>query len=91
MQEMGRRASIWCRVSPLTVLKAPHLFGRERHVMGPYALEIAVGDFALAAGHRRTAINLLAGTLCSAAAFSTASRSSAASTSPAHVCLAASL
>jgi hypothetical protein len=31
--------------------------------MWPSALEITAGDFAFAAGHRRTAISLLAGTL----------------------------
>jgi hypothetical protein len=40
----------------------------------PVALEIAVGDFALAAGHRLTAISVVAGTLNSAAPFSVASR-----------------
>jgi hypothetical protein len=38
------------------------------------------GDFALAAGHRRIAINLLAGTLNSTAPFSIATASSGAST-----------
>jgi hypothetical protein len=36
--------------------------------MRPFPLEIAASDFAFAAGHRRTAISLLAGTLNSAAA-----------------------
>jgi hypothetical protein len=30
---------------------APHLFGRKRYVMRPFALEITAGDFAFAAGH----------------------------------------
>jgi hypothetical protein len=55
--------------------EAGHLFGRKRHVMRPSALEIAAGDFALAAGHLRIAISLLAGTLNSAALFSMAAAS----------------
>jgi ParB-like chromosome segregation protein Spo0J len=35
--------------------------------MRPVALEIGAGNFALAAGHRRIAISLLAGTLKAAA------------------------
>jgi hypothetical protein len=58
------------------------LFGRKRHVMRPFALEITAGNFAFAAGHRLTAISLLAGTLNSAAAFSTAVASSGTSTAP---------
>jgi hypothetical protein len=33
--------------------RSPHLFGRERHVMRPCALEIVAGDFALAGGGAR--------------------------------------
>jgi hypothetical protein len=49
----------------LTVDGVSHLFGRERHVMreqrnypqsGPFALEITVGDFAFAVGHRHITI-----------------------------------
>jgi hypothetical protein len=50
--------------------------------MRPVAREIGAGDFAFAAGHRLTAISLLAGILNSAAAFSIAVASSAASTVP---------
>jgi hypothetical protein len=38
----------------VTVLEAPHLFGRQCHVVRPFALEIPAGDFALAAGHPRS-------------------------------------
>jgi hypothetical protein len=55
--------------------------------MRPFALEIAAGDFALAAGHRLYAISLLAGTLNSLAAFSIAAASSGASTSPSQTAL----
>jgi hypothetical protein len=48
-------------------------------VVRPVSLKIGVGDFAFAAGHRLTAISLVAGTLNSAAAFSIAVASSAAS------------
>jgi hypothetical protein len=41
----------------------------------PFALEITAGDFAFAAGHRRNAISLVAGTLNSAASFSIAADS----------------
>jgi hypothetical protein len=58
--------------------EAPHLFGRERHVMRPLALEITAGDFAFTAGHRRIAISFAARTLNSAAAFSIAAASSGA-------------
>jgi hypothetical protein len=70
---------------------APHRSGRERHIMRPVSLEVVAGDFALAAGHRRIAISLLAGTLNSAAAFSIAAASSAASTSPSQTALLAIL
>jgi hypothetical protein len=72
-------------------LRPPHLLGRERHVMRPFALKVSAGDFALAAGHRRIAISLLAGTLNSAAAFSIAVVSSGASTAPSQTALLASL
>jgi hypothetical protein len=39
--------------------------------MRPFALAITAVDFAFAAGHRRIAISFVAGTLNSAAAFST--------------------
>jgi hypothetical protein len=73
-----------------TVHAVQHLFGRERHVMLPFALEISAGDFAFAADHRRIAISLLAGTLNSAAPFSMAAASSGASTMPSRSALAAS-
>jgi hypothetical protein len=38
--------------------------------MRPSALEIVAGDFALAGGHGRIAVSLVAGTLYAAAAFS---------------------
>jgi hypothetical protein len=38
-----------------SVHKAPHVFGRERHMMRPFALEIAPGDFAFAVSHRLAA------------------------------------
>jgi hypothetical protein len=41
-----------------TIREALQLFGRERHVMWPFALESA--DFAFAAGHR-IAISFVAG------------------------------
>jgi hypothetical protein len=47
-------------------------------------LEIAAGDFALAAGYRLTTSSFVAGTLNSSAAFSIAARSSGASTIPSH-------
>jgi hypothetical protein len=59
--------------------------------MRPFALEIAAGDFALAAGHRRIAISLVAGTLNSAAPFSMAVVSSGASTAPSQTALLPSL
>jgi hypothetical protein len=37
----------------LTVLEAPPLFRRKRHVTWPFALEITAGDFAFATGHCR--------------------------------------
>jgi hypothetical protein len=52
--------------------------------MRPFALEIAAGDFALAAGHRLTTSSLVAGTLNSVAAFSNAAALSGASTMPSH-------
>jgi hypothetical protein len=45
--------------------------------MWPVSLKVDAGDFALAAGHRRIAISLLAGTLNTAAAFSIAVASGA--------------
>jgi hypothetical protein len=45
----------------LTVLEAPHLFGRKRHLMWPFRLEITGGDFAFAVGHG-IAIGLLSDT-----------------------------
>jgi hypothetical protein len=48
----------------------PRTLSVDRYMMRPFALEIAAGDFPFAAGHRRIAISLLAGTLNSAAAFS---------------------
>jgi hypothetical protein len=45
------------------------------------AAHITAGDFALAAGHRRIAVSLVAGTLNSVAAFFIAAASSGASTS----------
>jgi hypothetical protein len=52
-------------------------------VVRPVPLEVAASDFAFAPGHRLSAISLLvAGTLNSAAAFSTAVASSEASTAP---------
>jgi hypothetical protein len=60
-------------------------------MMRPVALEVGAGDFAFAAGHRRIAISRLAFTLNSAAAFSMAAASSAASIVPSRSCLAASL
>jgi hypothetical protein len=39
----------------LPVLDAPHLFTRKRDIMRPSALEIAAGDFAFPADHRRVA------------------------------------
>ena len=59
--------------------------------MRPSALEITAGDFALAGGHRLTAISLLAGTLNSAAAFSVAAASSDASTTPSQTASRATL
>jgi hypothetical protein len=53
-------------------------------MMGPCALEIVAGDFALAGGHGRIAVSLLAATLNSAAAFSIAVTPSGASTVPSH-------
>ena len=44
--------------------------------MRPVSLKVGTGDFALAAGHRRNAMSLVAGTLNSAAAFSIAVASS---------------
>jgi hypothetical protein len=53
-----------------TVHAIPQLFGRKRYVMRkprnypqsrPFALEIIAPDFAFAAGHRRIAINFVAG------------------------------
>jgi hypothetical protein len=38
-------------------------------MMRPFVLEITAGDFALAAGHRLTAISFVAGRLNSAAVF----------------------
>jgi hypothetical protein len=68
-----------------------YLFGRKCHVMRPFALEIAAGDFAIAAGHRRIAISLVTGTLNSTAAFSMAVASSEASTVPSQTALLAIL
>jgi hypothetical protein len=48
--------------------------------MRPSALEIVAGDFALAGGHGRIAVSLVAGTLNSA--FSIAVAASVASTAP---------
>jgi hypothetical protein len=62
----------------LTVDEAPRLFGRKRHVIRPFALEITAGDFAFAASHRLIAISFVAGTLNSLAPFSTAAASSGA-------------
>jgi hypothetical protein len=42
----------------LSVHGVPHFFGRERHVMRPFALEITAGDFAFAAGHLHSPIGL---------------------------------
>jgi hypothetical protein len=48
----------------------------RRHLMPPFALEIAASDFAFTAGHRRIAISLRAGRdLVAAAAFSMAAAS----------------
>jgi hypothetical protein len=55
--------------------------------MRSFAVEVAAGDFAFAAGHRRLAISLLVGTLNSAAAFSIAACSSGASTSGSQTAL----
>jgi hypothetical protein len=52
--------------------QASHFLGRKRHVMRPVAHEIDASDFAFAAGHRRTAMSLLAGTLKAATPFSMA-------------------
>jgi hypothetical protein len=60
-------------------------------VMRPLAFAVGRGDFALAADHRRIAINLLAATLNSTAAFSIAVASSGASTAPSHTALLANL
>jgi hypothetical protein len=73
----------------LAVHGVPHLFGRKRHVMRPFALEITAGDFALAAGHRRVAF--VAGTLNCAAAFWIAAASSGVSTSLSQTALLAIL
>jgi hypothetical protein len=59
--------------------------------MRPVSLEVGAGDFAFAAGHRRIAISLLAGTLNSAVAFSIAVASSRASMVPGHTALLANL
>jgi hypothetical protein len=59
--------------------------------MRPASLKVGAGDFAFAAAHRRTAISFAAHCLNSFAAFSMASASVLASTSPTHVRLAASL
>jgi hypothetical protein len=59
--------------------------------MRPSALEISAGDFAIAAGHRRISISLLASTLNSAAAFSVAVASFGASTVPSQNGLAGEL
>jgi hypothetical protein len=75
----------------LAVHEAPHLFGRKRDVMRPFALEIVAGNFALSAGHRRIAISLVAGTLNSAAPLSIAVASSGASMTPRKAALAAIL
>jgi hypothetical protein len=37
----------------LAVRETPDVFGRKRHMTRPFALEITVGDFTFAAGHRR--------------------------------------
>jgi hypothetical protein len=50
---VGKRLIARPMPSALAMALAPHLFGRERHVMRPSALEITGGDFAFAAGHRR--------------------------------------
>jgi hypothetical protein len=63
----------------LPVLEAARLFGLERRVIRPVSPKVGAGDFAFAGGHRLAAISLLAGTLNSAAAFSIAVVSSAAS------------
>jgi hypothetical protein len=62
--------------------QAAHLFGRERHVTRPISPKVGTGDFALAAGHRLTAVRRLLDTPNSAAAFSMAVASSDASTVP---------
>jgi hypothetical protein len=75
------------------------LFGVDSRTFRPeaprdaaiYALEIAAGDFAFAAGHRRSAVNLLASAPNSAAPFSIAVASSTASTARSHTALLAIL
>ncbi len=48
----------------------------------PVSLKVGTGDFAVTTDHRRVAVNLVAGTLNSATAFSVAAGSSGASTWP---------
>jgi hypothetical protein len=76
-----------CAKYDFTVHAVPHLFGRERHMMRelrnypqprPFALEIIARDFVFEVSHRRNVISFVAGTLNSAAAFSTAVASSGA-------------
>jgi len=55
---VGKR--LIARPSALAMALAPHLFGRERYVMRPFAREITAGDFALAAGHDLPTLRLLA-------------------------------
>jgi hypothetical protein len=55
LRELRRRQGGSSAEYYVTVFETPHLFGRKRHMMRPIALEIAAGDFALAAGHRRIA------------------------------------
>jgi hypothetical protein len=71
--------------------EAPHLFRRKRYVVWSVSLKVGTGDLAFAAGHRRMAISLVAGTLNLVAAFSIAMASSAASTVPCRTALAAIL
>lgn len=63
----------------------------DRRIKPAAEASCAVGHFALAAGHRRTAISLVTGTLNSCAAFSIGSSASAASIVPRSLPLAAGL